>query len=132
MRATTISFSPTSTCGPSSTATEGNSFDANGNFITSDLPSTPNYTLSSLDLTPGQDEFPVINLPGYTDDGSFLVALFDVEYSPDGSLSDAIDLGQAVYSTDQPVTAPEPEALVLLGTGMGILLLGRCSRFFRK
>ena len=88
------------------TATEGNSFDANGNFITSDLPSTPNYTLSSLELTPGQDEFPVINLPGYTDDGSFLVALFDVEYSPDGSLSDAIDLGQG--STPPISRSPRP------------------------
>jgi hypothetical protein len=110
------------------TDSQGNSFDANGNFITSGLPSTPNFTLSSLELTPGEGEIPVIDIPGYVDDGSYLVALFDVDYSPDGNLSDAVDLGQLIYSTNQPVLTPEPEAFFLFATGIGMIALGKSRR----
>ncbi|HEV2578875.1 MAG TPA: hypothetical protein VGU25_16845 [Acidobacteriaceae bacterium] len=110
------------------TATQGDSFDANGNFITSGLPSSPNFMQSSLELTPGELEFPDINLPGYMDDGSYVVVLFDVEYSPDGSLSDAVNLGQLFYSTNQPVLTPEPDAALLLATGLGMLVIAKSRR----
>jgi len=116
------------------TAAQGNSFDANGNFITSDLPSTPNYTLADLDLSPGQPESPVLPIGVYPNDGSFVVALYDVEAGPDSNINDATNVGELAFATNDPVLTPEPPSLLLFASGVVMFVVRKCMlhRFARQ
>jgi hypothetical protein len=107
------------------TAAQGDSFDANGNFLTSLLPATPNFTLSSLDLAPGNPEAPQIPIGMYPDDDSYVVALYDVEVGPDSNIADATNLGELAFSTNQPVLTPEPPSFLLLVSGVVLWVIGR-------
>jgi hypothetical protein len=99
------------------TAAQADMLDSNGNFDSSKLPMTPNFTLSSLDLTPGQSEAPIIPIGVYPNDGSYVVALYDLEAGPDSNIGDATNLGEGVLSTNQPVI-PEPPSFWLFATGI--------------
>jgi hypothetical protein len=107
------------------TEAQADMLDADGNFVTSDLPTTPNYTLSSLNLTPGTAEMPVIPIGVYPNDGSYVVALYDLAAGPDSNVADATNLGESFLSTNQPVITPEPSPLWLLGIGTVMCAVGR-------
>jgi hypothetical protein len=100
------------------TAAQADMLDSDGNFVTSDLPSVPNYTLTSLNLTPGQLELPIIPVGVYPNDGSYVVALYDLAAGPDSNVSDATGLGEGVFSTNQPVLTPELPSILLFATGI--------------
>jgi PEP-CTERM motif-containing protein len=96
--------------------TEGqaNNFDANGDFVTSDLPSLPNFTPADITLSPSQ-LFGSPILIGNQAIGSYVVALYDLADGPDSNISDAIQYGQFVYSD---LVVPEPSSLIILAGGL--------------
>lgn len=112
------------------TAAQADMLDSNGNFDSSMLPTTPNFTLASLDLTPGQPEAPIIPIGVYPNDDSYVVALYDLAAGPDSNMSDATALGEGVLSTNQPVITPEPPSLLLFATGIAICLIRRCGQLW--
>jgi hypothetical protein len=105
------------------TAAQATTFDANGDFVTANLPPVSNYTLASLALSPDQSEAPVITIgPFSNDDGNYVVALYNLADGPDSNVSDATQLGQFLLSTnDAVVPVPEPPSLVLLVCGLAAL-----------
>jgi hypothetical protein len=110
------------------TAAQADMLDANGNFVTSDLPSVPNFTLSSLNLTPGQSELPIIPIGMYPNDGSYVVALYNLAAGPDSNFSHATNLGESFLSTNQQVVTPEPPSLLLFSAGMVMCVVRKCGQ----
>jgi hypothetical protein len=92
------------------------SFDANGNYQTSGLPSSPNFKPSDITLSPNQSSGPSITLGNLSSD-SYVVALYDLADGPDSLPSDATQYGEFVFAGQ---SVPEP-ATVTLG---GMALLG--------
>jgi hypothetical protein len=114
------------------TAAQADMLDANGNFDSSLLPTTPNFTLTSLNLTPGQAQTPIIPIGLYPNDGSYVVALYDLAAGPDSNVADAINLGEGVLSTNQPVPTPEPPSLWLFGFGVVMCGVHRLGQLWRE
>ena len=114
------------------TAAQADMLDSNGNFDSSMLPMTPNFTLSSLDLTPGQPEAPIIPIGVYPNDGSYVVALYDLAAGPDSNVDDATNLGEGVLSTNQPVVAPEPPSLWLFSIGIVMYGVRKCGQVWME
>jgi len=96
------------------TESQANNFDANGDFVISDLPSSPNFTPADITLLPNQLFGPPI-LIGDQAIGSYVVALYDLADGPDSNIGDAIQYGQFVFSD---LVVPEPSSLIILVGGL--------------
>ena len=106
------------------TQSQALAFDANGNYLVSNLPSVPNLTPADITLSPDESLPDAISL-GLLPADSYVVAVYDLADGPDSMIGDATQFGQFVFAQS---VVPEPSALALLASGLVLCALIRTRR----